>query len=206
MSSRHTTTTVTDDQGDSFDVDLKDRYLAAFLAWLVPGLGHLYQRRIGKGTLFLVCILGTFLFGLAIGNGRVVYYSSNLDRFQKARYFAQACVGVTALPALMQNRRVMQGKPPLISDNFMRPPYERHYPPFKPGFGLQDENKLDLFETTDHVGKKVTQPNELSLWHYELGSLFELGTTFTVIAGMLNVLAIFDAFAGPMITLPTKKK
>ena len=46
------------------EIDLKDPRLAAFLAWLVPGLGHFYQGRTAKGVLFFVCILGTFLYGL----------------------------------------------------------------------------------------------------------------------------------------------
>src|SRR5262245_54445208 len=35
---------------DTLDVELKDPPLAAFLAWLVPGLGHIYQGRTGKGV------------------------------------------------------------------------------------------------------------------------------------------------------------
>jgi len=39
-------------------------------AWLVPGMGHFYQGRRGKGVLYLVCILGLYLFGFALGEGR----------------------------------------------------------------------------------------------------------------------------------------
>ncbi|HEV3023485.1 MAG TPA: DUF6677 family protein, partial [Pirellulales bacterium] len=56
-------------------VDLKDPIVAAVLAWLVPGLGHLYQGRMFKGVLFMVCLLGTFFFGLYLSNGRAVYAS-----------------------------------------------------------------------------------------------------------------------------------
>src|SRR3989304_2264410 len=56
----------------ALDIDLKDPRLAAFLAWLVPGLGHLYQGRRGKGVLFFVCIVGTFVYGLYVGGGRGV--------------------------------------------------------------------------------------------------------------------------------------
>ena len=58
------------------EIDLKDPRLAAFLAWLVPGLGHIYQGRTGKGVLFFVCIVGTFFYGMYIGGGRVVYAST----------------------------------------------------------------------------------------------------------------------------------
>ena len=38
-----------------------------------------------------------------------------------------------------------------------------------------------------------------------LGRYFELATTLTMIAGLLNVLAIYDAFAGPVVIRPAKK-
>ena len=95
------------------EIDLKDPRLAAFLAWLVPGLGHIYQGRTGKGVLFFVCILGTFFYGLYIGQGRVVYASTeNLlsRRFLNERwqYVCQLGVGLPALPALVQRYRVIQ--------------------------------------------------------------------------------------------------
>jgi hypothetical protein len=36
------------------------------------------------------------------------------------------------------------------------------------------------------------------MWHHELGRFFELGTLYTVLAGMFNMLIIYDAWAGPM--------
>ena len=60
---------------DVGETPLKDPVLAATLAWLIPGLGHWYQGRRSKALLFFVCILGTFVFGLYLGEGRVVYAS-----------------------------------------------------------------------------------------------------------------------------------
>jgi hypothetical protein len=59
--------------GQPLEIDLKDPVLAALLAWLIPGLGHWYQGRRHKAVLFFVCILGTFIYGLYLGEGRVVY-------------------------------------------------------------------------------------------------------------------------------------
>ena len=71
----------------------------AFLAWLLPGLGHLYQGRTGKGILFFVCIVGTFIYGLYLGDGRVVYASTPiLSRWQ---FLCQVGVGLPALPAVL---------------------------------------------------------------------------------------------------------
>jgi hypothetical protein len=35
---------------------------------------------------------------------------------------------------------------------------------------------------------------------------YELGTVFTVIAGLLNILVICDAYAGPLVLIPRKKE
>jgi len=43
-------------------------------------------------------------------------------------------------------------------------------------------------------------------WNYDLGEMFEIGTVFTVIAGLLNILAIFDAYGGPLVIPPPEEK
>jgi len=176
------------------EIDLKDPRLAAFLAWLVPGLGHLYQGRTGKGVLFFVCIVGTFLYGMYIGNGRVVYASTTdvfsrqfLERWQ---YICQIGVGLPALPAFVQTWRVESNKAPLLGDNFMRPPARAP---------RQSEDRTDPSHTVHH-------PDELAQWNYEQGEYFEIGTVFTVIAGLLNILVIFDAYGGPLVIMPPDEK
>ena len=185
------------------EIDLKDPRLAAFLAWLVPGLGHIYQGRTGKGVLFFVCIVGTFFYGLYIGNGRVVYASTApvfsrqfLERWQ---FICQVGVGLPALPAIVQRERIRQDKPPLpILGDVMRPP--RPFPP--PGDAFVSKDQTDPNHTVQH-------PDELAKWNYDLGDYFEIGTVFTVIAGLLNILAIYDAYGGPLVIVPpeeTKKE
>src|ERR1700756_3525244 len=78
---------------DSLSIDLRDPYLAAFLAWLIPGAGHFYQRRWGKGGLFMVCILGMFFIGLWMGEGKVVYASWRPND-QRYPYICQIGVGL----------------------------------------------------------------------------------------------------------------
>jgi hypothetical protein len=46
----------------------------------------------------------------------------------------------------------------------------------------------------------------MAKWHYDLGDRFEIGTVFTVIAGLLNVLAIYDAHGGPLVIVPRDDK
>jgi hypothetical protein len=175
------------------EINLKDPRLAAFLAWLVPGLGHFYQGRTGKGVLFFVCIVGTFLYGLYIGDGRVVYAStSNSPRqfLERWQYVCQIGVGLPALPALVQRERARDNKTPLIGDKFMRPP----------------ANSPQTSQDRSDPNQIVHHPDELSKWNYELGESFEIGTVFTVIAGLLNILAICDAYGGPLIIPPPEQK
>ena len=40
----------------------------------MPGLGHFYQGRTGKGILYAVCILGLYLVGMIMGEGKIVYW------------------------------------------------------------------------------------------------------------------------------------
>ena len=169
--------------GDPAEVKLKDPGLAAFLAWLLPGLGHFYQGRFAKGVLFFVCIMGIFTYGLYLGSGpdvgtaRVVYWSWK-PQDKRLYYFCQVGVGLPAMPALVQSFRVKNGHKPF--GTFMAPPR------------IEGEKDPDPSRTT------------LSQLYRHLGRYFELGTIFTSIAGLLNILAIFDAFAGPVT--PHRKK
>lgn len=158
-------------------IRLRNAPLAAIWAWLIPGAGHLYQRRYAKGLLFMICILGTYFFGLAIGGGKVVYASFQRPDMRYP-YLCQVGVGLPALPALVQRQRVLNNKAPLW-DGFMAPPWP----------------------VSEHDGR-----DELARWHRDLKSRFELGTLYTMIAGLLNVLVIYDAFAGPVFILPEDKQ
>ena len=153
------------------EIDLRDPAFAALLAWLWPGAGHVYQRRTGKGLLFMICILGTYFFGLALGEGKVVYASWNqVDR--RWQYPLQLGAGLPALPAVVQSMIVRRGNPPLLN-GVMAPPRSQE---------------------------------QLSDWHKNLNLRFEIGTLYTMIAGLLNVLAIWDAYGGPVVGEPGKKE
>lgn len=159
-------------------IELKDPVLAAFLAWLIPGLGHYYQGRRAKAALYCICILGTFLYGVYLGGsrelgwGRVVYASWTAED-KRIPYLGQVFVGLPALPALVQTSRQRSGKPPLFG-GLMAPP---------------------LPDTA--LNNPFNQPT-LDTLHRKLHRYFELGTVYTLIAGLLNILAIYDAYGGPV--------
>src|SRR5215467_7555692 len=87
--------------------------LAALLSYLVPGLGQIYQGRIGKGLLFFVCLYGLFFYGQALGNWKNVYLPDTsqvtpplsigrtaTDVYNRIYYVGQFWIGVAAWPAL----------------------------------------------------------------------------------------------------------
>ena len=203
---------------ENLTINLRDRWLAAFLAWLVPGLGHLYQRRTAKGILFMACILGTFFYGLfALGGGKVVYASPPGHSPYRWQYWCQLGVGLPALPAIVQKERIKRGKPALWSDageedglfnRFMAPPREARQV-FDPETG---SITYEPFTSRDEAGEEgeegnlVVHPDELAKWNHDLHHFYELGTVYTMIAGLLNVLVIYDAAAGPLILLPEPRK
>ena len=174
---------------EAHSIDLKDPAMAALLAWLVPGLGHFYQGRTAKAALFFVCVMGTFVYGLYLGGskelgwGRTVYFSwRTVDK--RLPYLCQLGIGIPAMPALVQANRVRDGKPPLL-DGFMAPP-ELAPDPTDPG----DQNA----------------PYTLDTLHAKLHRFFEFGTVYTMVAGLLNILAIYDAWGGPVFTEKAKKE
>jgi hypothetical protein len=158
-------------------IDLHNPGTAAFLAWLWPGAGHLYQRRYGKGVLCMVCILVLYFFGLKLSHGHGVYASWTKED-KRWQYICQVGIGLPALPALIQAARVFNGKTPWL-DGYMAPPRQ----PVDP-------------EGAD----------ELAHWHLVLNSDLELGTLYTMIAGLLNVLVIYDALAGPFLASSGKEQ
>jgi hypothetical protein len=148
-------------------IPLRNPYRAALLAWLIPGLGHFYQGRRGKGWLYAICILGLYLVGFLLGEGKVVYWRwvnplNNPEKFC-LYYVGQFFVGLPALPALIQGTL--------------------HYlsPESGPLFwGFMAEPSQNVLNALQGRGK-----------------LIEIATIYTTVAGLLNILAIYDAYEGP---------
>jgi hypothetical protein len=157
---------------DGESLDLRNRGLAAVLAWLIPGAGHFYQRRYFKSAVFSICIFSSFAIGMFIAGGRCVYASWNGVE-KRWQYVLQAGIGIPAFPAAVQAWRVRNGEQPLWSPAFM-------------------------------TGPKSTA--DLDRWNSDTASGFDMGTLYTMIAGLLNVLVVFDAYAGPLPPPVPKRK
>ena len=122
-------------------------------------------------------------YGLYLGEGRVVYASMRAED-RRFPYLCQVAVGVPALPA--------------------------------PGTGVSRESRqgadsvsgLGPLHGSPRPGKHGDGPSELDDLQKRLNRFFELGTVYTMVAGLLNVLAIYDAWGGPpnRISRPKKKR
>ena len=153
------------------EIDLKNRNLAALLAWLVPGVGHLYQGRTSKGILIFVTISLLFITGLQMSGGKAVYCSFRSPDL-RWQFVGQFFVGSASVPAMIQNRVVRgQQKNPDVSV-------------VRPLFGGKFSPPVSL--------------EELEEWHGDYHAYFQMGTLYTLVAGLLNLFAIFDVYCGPM--------
>lgn len=182
---------------DGTVIDLGRPALAALLSWLVPGLGHVVQGRTLKGGLFMGSLMAALVVGLWLGAGRVVYASWRPGDTRLA-FLGQAGIGAVAVPAVLQAlalggpARQPLGAipwfaPPLRPGQLVSPAYAARLKRGEPGIE---------FAGGDPLARCVV--DELSLWHVRLGRGFDIGTLYTVIAGMLNLLVVFDAWAGPL--------
>lgn len=168
--------------------------LAAVLSYLVPGLGQIYQGRVGKGLLFLVSLLGLFFYGMWLGSWSNVFIpdtaaksnswklpTSMANVVNRLPYAGQFWIGVAAWPAIYQYNHPSDPNVVLPEEqlnsfwhNFQRTPPESTSEVVK---GYKGKTLQEL--QTD--GDKT----------------WDLGWVYTVIAGVLNILVIYDAFAGP---------
>jgi len=265
------------------ELDLRTPWLAALLSWLVPGAGQFYQKRYVKAGIFSVCILGTFLYGVALGEGRPVYsaYYENRDgqifRKRNYGYLSQILLGLPAMPALLQSRRLEAS---VMNDSLLSDPLEANFegrvlpdrdadndiapvgvtgtirlqmepgplgpevrghlvgqvvdtgeaiditlaeyqaanaPPVGPPIAADPQRFVfmqvdDVNEAPENLGRHLrgTVPRSFINWYQvplqdqelqdlnsRLGKRWELAMVFTWIAGLLNILCIWDAYEGP---------
>lgn len=157
-------------------------FFAALLSYLVPGLGQVYQGRIGKGLLFFAGLYGLFFYGMAMGQWRNVWLPDTtgmpplevLGRqfpgvptaiWYRPQFLGQFWIGTAAWPACVQYRyHDVARKDGPIFKSFQREPTE----------------------------------DELNRLQRDGNKRWDLGWVYTVIAGVLNLLVIYDALAGPL--------
>ncbi len=249
----------------------KNPHVAAVLTYLVPGAGQIYQGRIFKGVLYLVCILSTLLCGLALSEWKAVYWRWEPGE-KNIAFFAQGGIGLIALPALIQSRRYhhpdnqqavpegglsapYQGRAQIIDRNIdgfifgeimlksvvgdfgpevrgtfsgtLQQEEDGPLEPIKLSLGgqilIEEKVAVDhhrrlecpVFAVVDGEEREIgylrgeiprsffnrfavpLEDDDLKRLHGSLAKQFELAKVFTWIAGLLNLLAVWDALDGP---------
>jgi hypothetical protein len=99
-----------------------------------------------------------------------VVYASWRDGDRRLPFLCQVGVGLPSMPALFQALREREGEAPSF-------PY---------------------FMARPRLGSDQGNPPTLDRLQKEMNRYFEFGTVYTMIAGLLNVLAIYDAWGGPV--------
>lgn len=144
---------------------------ALILAWVFPGLGHFYLGERKRAALIAGGILGLFIGGLFIGGVNAV------DRKEDTIwFFGQGIVGPLAFGVdyIHQNQLKVKTIDPVTGRETVRSPWPN------------EVRGPDGRPTEAQAGQ--SPPSSVSL-----GRMNELGTLFSTIAGMLNLLVIIDA-------------
>jgi hypothetical protein len=176
---------------------IKHDYIAAGLSYLIPGLGQVYQGRIGKGLLFFFGLYSLFFYGMSMGSWRNVWLPDVSDMpplelagnklpgipsslYYRPQFMGQFWIGVAAWPSVVQyvNFDSTKDTGPIFGA-FQRTP---------PEGTANDPADLVTLNKLQRDGNKR----------------WDLGWVYTVIAGVLNLLVIYDALAGPMFRDPVK--
>jgi hypothetical protein len=176
---------------------------AGFLSYLVPGLGQIYEGRVGKGILFMVCLYGLFFFGMYLGEWKNVYLPDSAGSnpppinmpnvmtnvYNRFQFAGQFWIGMAAWPAIWQynNMPVPSEQSSPFWHDFERAPYERR------ALSPNETPRVAYVAPFNWPGKTL---NEIQA---EGDKTWDLAWVYTVIAGVLNVLVIYDAAAGPAL-------
>ena len=129
--------------------------IAGFLAWIIPGLGHIYLGHRMRGLILLVTISVTFWTGVAIGGVR-----GTVDPKERSLWFiAQLCTA---------------------------------------------GNTVSSFYLHQSVAARPSMNDEASVVPH--WASVDVGVHYTGVAGLLNLLIIFDAIARAESSCSTGRK
>ena len=139
--------------------------VAAFLAWFVPGAGHVYIGRPRRGVILFVTIAATFWAGIAMGGVMTVDY-----RYQRWWFSAQILSGVHGLVGWYRQEQVYRelGNDPRIAWASAS------------ADGRPDPRQMLVDYELERKGIVLVNPTA------------GVARAYSGVAGMLNLLCIFD--------------
>ena len=151
----------------------------------MPGLGQVYQGRVGKGVLFMVCLLGMFISGQALGEWHNVFMPNKTD--------------IKNINPTMKDLNPWHLPGPIadcisyLGAGTSGPSSGWASPPGPPS-GSTTRCRCRRDGTTS---KKLPEnENRVNDYLRDHDKMPDLAWVYTVIAGMLNILVIYDAYAG----------
>lgn len=150
-------------------------FVAGFLSYLIPGFGQIVQGRFAKGIVFFVSLYALFFYGWMLGQKKNVYLVDSGER----------------------------GNPVsrLFSDLYNRPHFAGQF-----FIGVAAWPAIWQYHHFDAakeegpvIGQMMRAPSadEINRLQRDESKTWDLGWVYTVIAGVLNILVIYDAIAGP---------
>jgi hypothetical protein len=162
--------------------------LAALFSYLIPGLGQVYQGRVAKGLLFFFGLYLLFFYGMWMGQWRNVWLP-DASKLPEVVILGQQLDGglkaVAYRPQFLGQFWIGVAAWPAVVQYFQYDETKDSGPVF---------GKFQRTPSEDELNER--QRNGSKRW--------DLGWVYTVIAGVLNLLVIYDALAGPMFRDPPK--
>jgi hypothetical protein len=152
--------------------------IVALAGWIVPGGGYFLLGERVRGIIVLSCILLMFMSGLLIGGVRVIDVPGFDDMGQKTMVQASGAdrrTGVWSLRA--------------------RPLAEIVNKPWFVGQVLAGPVALGAAKVSVEVSAPATPGTRISAVPKSHARLFDIGTLYTAVAGMLNLITIIDSAA-----------
>lgn len=165
-----------------------DWLLASGLAWLLPGMGHVFLGRARRGV--IICLTTTALFWSGIAIGGVMTVDS---RYEKWWFYAQILNGTSGVISWLRSENQFRDleKTPEIQHVISDTLYIRSNMGFKTSgemrispspTGRPDELQAAVDSQLASKGIALTCPQE------------DIARAYTGIAGLLNLLCVFDVF------------
>jgi uncharacterized protein DUF6677 len=149
---------------------------AGVLSYLIPGLGQIYQGRLSKGLFFLVSLYGLFFVGMSLDDWKSVYIPDvrhNPGKFPNWMY------NLYNRPQFIGQFWIGVAAWPAI--------WQYNQPP------AREEPEGSFWQQFEQAPKE----EDVNKFIRDTDKTWDLGWIYTVIAGVLNILVIYDAFAGP---------
>jgi hypothetical protein len=149
-------------------------FFAGFLSYLLPGMGQISQGRVSKGIVFFVSLHALFFYGMYLGSWQNVW----LPKKERAgNFFSKTIPDILDRPHFAGQFFIGMSAWPAVYQYL-------YYEEPQRVIRMKNFQRAPSSEEINNL-----QRNNNKTW--------DLGWVYTVIAGVLNLLVIYDAIAGP---------